>query len=78
LLTNRYVLHLHGPDGEEIVRRTSRDRLEEGDVLELKGRGRWKVATIVAADHPTFADGLAYCVPAETYDAGNIRELASE
>jgi hypothetical protein len=72
MLTNRYVLHLHGPNGEEVVRRASRERLREGDVVEVKGRGRWRVATIVEAEHPAFADGLAHCVPADA-DA----ELAS-
>jgi hypothetical protein len=63
---NRYVLHLHGPDGETIVRRASRERLQEGDVLEVRGRGRWRVTSIVEAQHPTFADGLAHCRPADT------------
>jgi hypothetical protein len=77
MLTNRYVLHLHGPGGEEIVRRASRDRLQEGDVLEVKGRGRWRVATIVQAEHRLFADGLAHCVPADVGDVDDDEEIAS-
>jgi hypothetical protein len=75
MLTNRYVLHLHGPGVEQIVRHASRERLSEGDVVEVKRRGRWRVTTIVEAEHPLFAGGLAYCVPAE--DIGDDEEIAS-
>jgi hypothetical protein len=63
MLTHRHILNLSGPDGDEIVRRSASAPLNEGDVIEVKHRGRWVVTAIVVSDHDTFADGLAYCVP---------------
>ena len=60
----RYLLHLVGGDDEEVVRYARFTKLEEHDLVEVRGRGKWRVRMIVAADDE--GDAIAYCHPADS------------
>lgn len=63
-LRYRYLLHLVGGDDEEVVRYARFKKLEEDDLVEVRGRGRWRIRMIVAADDES--DAIAYCHPADS------------
>ena len=61
-LRYRYLLHLVDGEDEEVVRYARFTKLEEDELVEVRGRGQWRVKTIFAADDES--DTIAYCDPA--------------
>jgi hypothetical protein len=75
MLTRRYVLRLHGDDGEQVARYTGVSELVVGQELMFRGR-LWLVRTVFAPAESTYADGIADLVPAEA-QAGATGQVAS-
>lgn len=61
-LRYRYLLHLVDGDDEDVVRYARFKPLKEDELVEVPGRGQWRVRAIVAADNEVNA--IAYCHPA--------------
>jgi hypothetical protein len=61
-LRYRYLLHLVDGENEEVVRYARFTKLVEDELVEVRGRGQWRVRTIFVADDES--DTIAYCDPA--------------